>query len=41
VTTGGGIALGLILIGTLIAAILGGKAGNRYHRRVDAAALDV
>jgi len=34
-TTGGIIALAAILIGTLIAAILGGKAGQRYHRKVD------
>jgi len=34
-TTGGIIALAAILIGTLFAAILGGKAGERYHRRVD------
>ncbi len=33
--TGGAIALALILIATLIAALLGGKAGERYHRRVD------
>ncbi|MEA2352109.1 MAG: hypothetical protein QOJ14_523 [Thermoleophilaceae bacterium] len=35
--TGGAIALGAVLLGTLIAAILGGKAGQRYHRRVDRA----
>src|SRR5688572_357826 len=34
-TTGGIIALALILGGTLLAAIAGGKAGERYHRRVD------
>jgi len=34
--TGGGIALALILIASLIAAIIGGKAGERYHRKVDA-----
>jgi hypothetical protein len=34
-TAGGIIALAAILIGTLFAAILGGKAGERYHRRVD------
>ena len=34
-TTGGAIALVAILIGTLIAAILGGKTGERYHRKVD------
>jgi hypothetical protein len=36
-TTGGAIALVAVLVGTLIAAMLGGKAGQRYHRRVDAA----
>ena len=36
-TTGGAIALGAVLIGTLLAAVGGGKAGHRYHRRVDAA----
>ena len=35
--TGGGIALALILVASLIAAIVGGKAGERYHRKVDAA----
>ena len=34
--TGGGIALALILVASLIAAIVGGKAGERYHRKVDA-----
>jgi hypothetical protein len=34
-TTGGLIALGAILLGTLIAAILGGKVGQRYHNKVD------
>ena len=34
-TTGGIITLALILAGTLLAAIAGGKAGERYHRRVD------
>ena len=36
-TTGGIIALAAILIATLLAAIAGGKAGERYHRRVDEA----
>ena len=40
-TTGGIIALAAILIGTLIAAIAGGKVGERYHRKVDRAAYDV
>jgi cation transport ATPase len=34
-TTGGVIVLILVLIGTLLAAMAGGKAGERYHRRVD------
>jgi len=34
-TTGGLIALGAILLGTLLAAILGGKVGQRYHNKVD------
>ena len=33
--TGGAIALAVILIGTLVAAFLGGKSGERYHRKVD------
>ena len=35
--TGGIIALVAILVGTAIAAVLGGKAGERYHRKVDRA----
>jgi hypothetical protein len=38
--TGGGIALAVLLIATLAAAIVGGKAGQRYHRNVDRAAVD-
>ena len=38
ITTGGIITLAVILVGTLLAAIAGGKAGERYHRRVDDAA---
>ncbi|HEX2232994.1 MAG TPA: hypothetical protein VHG69_06475 [Thermoleophilaceae bacterium] len=34
-TTGGIIALIAVLLLTLLAAILGGKAGERYHRKVD------
>ena len=34
-TTGGAITLGAVFVASLIAAILGGKAGERYHRRVD------
>jgi hypothetical protein len=33
--TGGALALAIVLIGTLVAAVAGGKAGERYHRRVD------
>ena len=36
-TTGGLIALAAIVLGTLIAAILGGKVGQRYHNKVDRA----
>lgn len=36
-TTGGVIALVAIVVGTLLAAIAGGKAGESYHRRVDRA----
>jgi amino acid transporter len=38
-TTGGVIALAAILIGSLLGAIAGGKVGERYHRKVDRAAL--
>ncbi len=34
-TTGGLIALAAIVLGTLLAAIAGGKVGERYHRKVD------
>ncbi|HET8952853.1 MAG TPA: hypothetical protein VFN44_20185, partial [Solirubrobacteraceae bacterium] len=36
-TTGGAIALAAVVLGTLLAAIAGGKAGERYHRKVDRA----
>lgn len=36
-TTGGLIALAAVLVGTLVAAIAGGKTGERYHRKVDRA----
>jgi len=39
-TTGGLIALGAIVLGSLVAAILGGKVGERYHRKVDRAAYE-
>jgi hypothetical protein len=35
--TGGALALAIIVLGTLIAAVAGGKAGERYHRKVDRA----
>lgn len=38
-TTGGAITLAAIVVGTLIFALLGGKAGQRYHNRVDRLAL--
>jgi amino acid transporter len=38
-TTGGIIALAAILIGTLIAALAGGKAGTHFHRKVDRVGL--
>jgi amino acid transporter len=34
-TTGGAIALVVVLLGSLLAAVVGGKAGGRYHRKVD------
>ncbi len=34
---GGAIALAAVILGTLLAAIIGGKAGERYHRKVDRA----
>lgn len=37
--TGGIIALLAFLVGTLIAAIVGGKTGERYHQRVDRVGL--
>jgi hypothetical protein len=36
--TGGLIALAAVVIGTLLAALLGGKTGERYHKKVDRAA---
>lgn len=37
-TTGGLVAAAALVLGTLLAAMLGGKVGNRYHHRVDRAA---
>jgi len=34
-TTGGLIVAGAVLLVTLLAAVIGGKAGQRYHRRID------
>ena len=34
-TAGGVIALVAVVLGTLLAAIVGGKAGTRYHRKID------
>ena len=34
-TTGGAIALAAVVLGTLLAAVGGGKAGERYHHKVD------
>ncbi len=34
-TWGGVIAIVAILVGTLLAALLGGKVGERYHRKID------
>jgi putative exporter of polyketide antibiotics len=39
-TTGGLIALVAVLLVTLGAAVLGGKTGERYHRKVDRAGFD-
>ena len=35
--SGGALALVLVVLGTLLAALMGGKAGERYHRKVDRA----
>jgi heme/copper-type cytochrome/quinol oxidase subunit 1 len=34
-TAGGLIAIGAAVLVTLIASVIGGKAGQRYHRRID------
>jgi hypothetical protein len=39
VTIGGVVTVVVVLLGTLLAATLGGKVGRRYHARVDRAAL--
>ena len=38
-TAGAAIALVAVVVGALLAAMAGGKAGERYHRRVDRVAL--
>jgi hypothetical protein len=40
-TTGAAIALAAVVILTLLAALGGGKAGERYHRRIDRAGFGV
>jgi len=37
--TGAAIALAIVLVATVLAAIAGGKVGERYHRKVDRAGL--
>jgi hypothetical protein len=37
---GGALALIILLVATLVAAIAGGKSGERYHRKVDRAGLE-
>lgn len=39
-TVGGLLTLAAVLVGTLVAAVLGGKAGERFHRKVDRVATD-
>ena len=40
VTWNGLIAAAVAVVGTLLAAVLGGRMGEGYHRRVDRAAAD-
>jgi hypothetical protein len=40
-TTGGIIALVAVLVVTLAGAVVGGKLGDRYHRKVDRAGFDL
>jgi len=40
VTVAGLILVAVAVLGTLLAAVLGGKAGESFHRRVDRAAAD-
>jgi len=39
-TTGGLIALAAVVVGTLVAAIAGGKSGTHYHRKIDRIGLN-
>lgn len=39
--TGGAIALAAIVLGTLVAAVLGGRVGRSYHSKVDRAGYSV
>ena len=39
-TTGGIVTLAAIVLGTLIAAVAGGKLGERFHHRVDRIAFE-
>jgi hypothetical protein len=39
-TTGAAIALAAVVIATLLAALIGGKAGERYHRKIDRVGFD-
>ena len=40
-TTAGIIALVAVLIATLAGAVVGGKLGERYHRKIDRAGLGI
>jgi hypothetical protein len=35
IATGAIVTLAVVLVGTLLAAVAGGKAGDRYHRKID------
>jgi hypothetical protein len=39
-TTAGLVTLGAVVVATLLGAVLGGRLGTRYHRRVDRAGFD-
>ena len=40
-TTGGAVALGAVLLGTMAASFAGGVAGERFHRAVDQAGVEI